>query len=73
MSGWRYIAERLHGNGTATVLDTDLPLSDVSIEHSLSAHGGLTGLLRPMLLHRVLALLRPCRVFSRETVQNVVG
>ena len=37
------------------------------------AHGGLTGLLRPMLLHRVLALLRPCRVFSRETVQNVVG
>ena len=39
----------------------------------LQAACGLTGLLRPMLLHRVLALLRPCRVFSRETVQNVVG
>lgn len=46
-SDWRYIAQRLNGDGTATYLDLEVPLSDVSIEDALSAPGGLTGTISP--------------------------
>lgn len=36
MSDWRYIATRLNGNGTETVLHNDLPLSGVSVTDTLS-------------------------------------
>lgn len=39
---WRYFAQRLHGDGTASPLEVDLPLSDVSITKALSGHDGLS-------------------------------
>ena len=50
MSGWRYFAERLNGNGTSTLLHPDLPLSDVSIDLALSGPGGLSATIEPEML-----------------------
>ena len=47
MSEWRYIATRLNGDGTETFLDWNLPLSDVSVQESLSGHGGLDAKITP--------------------------
>ena len=47
MSEWRYIASRLNGDGTETILDWNLPLSDVSVQESLSGHGGLDAKITP--------------------------
>lgn len=47
MSEWRYIASRLNGDGTETFLDWNLPLSDVSVQESLSGHGGLDAKITP--------------------------
>lgn len=47
MSEWRYIASRLNGDGTETFLDYNLPLSDVSVQESLSGHGGLDAKISP--------------------------
>lgn len=47
MSEWRYIASRLNGDGTETFLDFNLPLSDVSVQESLSGHGGLDAKITP--------------------------
>lgn len=49
MDGWRYFAERLNGDGTATLLDPDLPLGDVGLEDALSAPGGMTAKIDPEL------------------------
>ncbi|MDQ3275329.1 MAG: hypothetical protein M3Q39_09965, partial [Actinomycetota bacterium] len=43
MATWRYFATRVHGDGTETMLATELPLSGVSVQCSLSAGGGLSG------------------------------
>lgn len=48
---WRYIATRPHGDGTETILEWDLPLSDVQVEQVLSGHGGITATLTPELEH----------------------
>lgn len=48
MRGWRYFATRLHGDGTETMLDPDLPLEDVTIEDVLSGHGALSGKIEPV-------------------------
>lgn len=47
MSGWRYIASRLNGDGTESFLDWNLPLSDVSVQECLSGHGGLDAKITP--------------------------
>lgn len=47
MATWRYIAERLHGDGTATPLHPDLPLRNTSIEYALSGPGGLSCTIQP--------------------------
>lgn len=47
MSEWRYIASRLNGDGTETFLDWNLLLSDVSVQESLSGHGGLDAKITP--------------------------
>lgn len=47
MSEWRYIASRLNGDGTETFLDFNLPLNDVSVQESLSGHGGLDAKISP--------------------------
>ena len=47
MSEWRYIASRLNGDGTETFLDFNLPLNDVSVQSSLSGHGGLDAKISP--------------------------
>ena len=57
MSEWRYIASRLNGDGTETFLDFNLPLNDVSVQSSLSGHGGLDAKISP----EVVAL-KPLRV-----------
>jgi hypothetical protein len=44
---WRYLAQRLNGDGTATFLDIDVPLTDVGIEDALNGSGGLTGKIDP--------------------------
>lgn len=48
-SDWRYIAQRLNGDGTATFLDFDVPLMDVEIEDVLSGPNGLSGTISPEL------------------------
>lgn len=47
MAGWRYFAERLHGDGTSTLIHPNLPLSDVSITQTLSGPGGLSARITP--------------------------
>lgn len=42
---WRYIATRLNGDGTETVLDYDVPLSRVKITDQLSGPGGIIGVI----------------------------
>jgi hypothetical protein len=46
-SGWRYIAERLNGDGTGTLLDLDVPLNDVDITDTLSDVSGLNANITP--------------------------
>jgi hypothetical protein len=46
-SGWRYIAERLNGDGTGTILDLDVPLSEVEITDSLSDVNALNAKITP--------------------------
>lgn len=51
MSGeWRYIAAHMNGDGTETFLDYEVPLSNVSIQESLSGHGGLDAKIAPEIL-----------------------
>jgi len=47
MAGWRYIAERLNGDGTSSILDTTLPLSGVSFTNVLSGPNALQGKIAP--------------------------
>jgi hypothetical protein len=50
MSGWRYLLQRLHGDGTqGPFLHTELPLTDVSITNNLSATNELTAAISPAL------------------------
>lgn len=44
---WRYIAERLQGDGTGTVIDTNLPLQDVDITRVHSGPDRLTASVSP--------------------------
>lgn len=47
MTGWRYIATRMNGDGTETPLSFDVPLSNVTITEDLSGPGGLKGSISP--------------------------
>lgn len=47
MSEWRYLAQRLNGNGTGTFLDHAVPLTDVGIELSLSSPDVLEASISP--------------------------
>lgn len=47
MAEWQYRAIRLNGDGTQTMLDTELPLSDVRIKKSLSGPDGITAKIKP--------------------------
>lgn len=44
---WRFLATRLNGDGTETVLDYDIPLSGAAITEDLSGPGGITGKITP--------------------------
>ena len=46
-SEWNYFATRLNGDGTETILARDIPLTGVSITHTLSGHNSLTGNVEP--------------------------
>ena len=54
MSDWRYIAQRLNGDGTGTLLDTDLPLSDVTITKVFSGPASIQATVTPA-VRRLLA------------------
>lgn len=45
--GWRYLATRLNGDGTETVLDMELPVEDVQIEDVLSGDQSLSAKIEP--------------------------
>lgn len=45
--GWRYLATRLNGDGTETLLDPDVPLENVQIEEVLSGDDSITGTISP--------------------------
>lgn len=49
MSGWRYLATRLNGDGTETFLSNDVPLQDPALTEDLSGPGGIDGRLSPEL------------------------
>lgn len=44
---WRYLAYRLNGDGTETLLDPDLPLSGVSLTRAVSGPAQITGRITP--------------------------
>lgn len=44
---WRYLAYRLNGDGTQTLIDPELPLEDVTIHDVLSGDGGIDGKIEP--------------------------
>jgi hypothetical protein len=46
--GWRYLATRLNGDGTETLLDPDLPLEEVTIDDVLSGDSGISGKIDPV-------------------------
>lgn len=46
--GWRYIATRLNGDGTETLLDPDLPIEEVGIEDVLSGDQALDCTIDPV-------------------------
>lgn len=46
-NGWRYLATRLNGDGTETLLDPDLPLEDVSVDTLLSGDDGIDAKIEP--------------------------
>jgi len=47
---WRYLAYRLNGDGTKTLIDPELPLEDVTIHDVLSGDGGLDAKIDPAFL-----------------------
>lgn len=47
MSGWRYIAARLNGDGTETRLHNDVPISGATLDEELSGYGGINGTVKP--------------------------
>lgn len=47
MTGWRYLAVRLNGDGTETFLDTEVPLGGAEIREDLSGPGGISGTITP--------------------------
>lgn len=49
-AGWHYIATRIHGDGTETPLDFDVPISGAEITIELSGPGGVTGTIAPEIL-----------------------
>lgn len=44
---WRYLATRIHGDGTETFLGTSVPLTDVEIHQVVNGHGGLKATIEP--------------------------
>src|SRR5689334_14751284 len=46
-SDWRYLAYRLNGDGTKTLLDPDLPLQGVQLTKALSTPDGHNSLITP--------------------------
>lgn len=51
MSDWRYFATRLHGDGTETMIASELPLSGVSITKVLSGPDEISGTIPVELAH----------------------
>lgn len=47
--GWKYIATRLNGDGTETLLDPDVGLEEVQIENVLSGDDSISGKISPAL------------------------
>ena len=47
MARWRYLAQRLTGDGAGEFLDYDVPLAGVQIEEVLSGYNSLTGSINP--------------------------
>lgn len=47
MSDWRYIASRLHGDGTENVIHADLPLDKVQITDTLSGPQAINASIKP--------------------------
>jgi len=45
--GWRYLATRVNGDGTETLLHADVPLENVNVEDVLSGDIGLNGTIAP--------------------------
>lgn len=74
-AGWRYLAYRLNGNGTKTLLDPDLPLSSVSLTKVLSGPAGLKADITPAVARLLDAngqpILRPwsTAIFAEEDGQ----
>lgn len=46
--GWRYFATRLHGDGTETFINPDLPLEEVGLEINLSGDNTLEARVEPV-------------------------
>lgn len=47
---WRYLAYRVHGDGTETLLSNDVPLQGVRLREDLSGPGGIEGEIAPEVL-----------------------
>lgn len=59
MSEWQYFAIRLNGDGTQTILDTELPLTNVRPTSTLSGPDGLTATITPEIASLIASDGRP--------------
>ena len=50
---WRYLASRLGGDGTETILEPDLPLAGASITKTVSGTDSLSGTISPAMLFAI--------------------
>lgn len=79
MAGWRYLAQRLTGDGDGgELLDVDLPLNDVSFTDVLSGPSSLTGTIDPAFAKLIASDGRPLldewgtAIFAEED-GNIIG
>lgn len=47
MAGWRYFASKMHGDGTETIIDYDLPLQGVEVVSTLSGADAINASISP--------------------------
>lgn len=76
---WRYIAQRMTGDGPGEFLDFNLPLKNVDIDGILSGHEGLRGTITPEYMRlkgpdgRPILEERACAIWAEDPAGEIRG